>query len=243
VRCVLSVRPEGPWVLAGLCTGGTIAFEMAQQLERQAMGPCTLVLIDANDVAARRRVGRFALGEARRHWSELKRTLSGSAPPASLGFVLRYVGKLVRLGAFQLGARAALWRGELRVKSLQRRLDRGSPPPPGGHWPSIDEICSHAEREHVVQGRLASEVVLVRATQGNGEPGDEPFAALYSDPLFGWAQRVSGPIRAIDVRGGHYSMFQPPHVQALADVLRSSIRPDAREASPGTSSGPRICAP
>ena len=40
------IRPEGPYFLAGYCMGGTIAFEMAQQLSGQGQRVDLLALLD-----------------------------------------------------------------------------------------------------------------------------------------------------------------------------------------------------
>ena len=46
VRAVQRIQPEGPYFLAGYCMGGTIAFEMAQQLRRQGQSVGLLALLD-----------------------------------------------------------------------------------------------------------------------------------------------------------------------------------------------------
>ena len=48
-RCIqeiLSLQPEGPYLLGGRCIGGLVAFEMAQQLRAQAQKVALLVLFD-----------------------------------------------------------------------------------------------------------------------------------------------------------------------------------------------------
>ena len=44
---IRTVQPEGPYFLAGLCTGGTVAYEMAQMLNSQGLEVAFLGLIDA----------------------------------------------------------------------------------------------------------------------------------------------------------------------------------------------------
>jgi phthiocerol/phenolphthiocerol synthesis type-I polyketide synthase E len=41
------LQPEGPYLLAGYCLGGTVAFEMAQQLRKQDQEVGLLALLDA----------------------------------------------------------------------------------------------------------------------------------------------------------------------------------------------------
>jgi len=40
------IQPEGPYLLGGLCAGGTIAYEMAQQLQAQGQRVALLALLD-----------------------------------------------------------------------------------------------------------------------------------------------------------------------------------------------------
>ena len=44
---IRTVQPEGPYFLAGLCTGGTVAYEMAQMLNFQGLEVAFVGLIDA----------------------------------------------------------------------------------------------------------------------------------------------------------------------------------------------------
>ncbi|MEG8031174.1 thioesterase domain-containing protein [Sphingomonas aurantiaca] len=52
---IRQVQPKGPYLLAGLCAGGVIAFEMARQLEDLGEAVWYVGIIDAADVEARER--------------------------------------------------------------------------------------------------------------------------------------------------------------------------------------------
>ncbi len=43
---IRSVQPKGPYLLAGICSGGVVAFEMAQQLRAQAQEVVLLALVE-----------------------------------------------------------------------------------------------------------------------------------------------------------------------------------------------------
>ena len=43
---VRKVQPEGPYILAGFCSGGTIAYEMAQQLIDEGEKVSHIVMLD-----------------------------------------------------------------------------------------------------------------------------------------------------------------------------------------------------
>jgi amino acid adenylation domain-containing protein len=221
VERIRSVQPQGPYLLAGLCAGGVVAFEMARQLQQQGQAIGAVVLIDASDVAARKRVGRFALAQVRRHGSEFAQRAAWSRPGLSARAAFDFVASVARTVGHQLGSRvASAWHNH-RAGQLQALLDRGEAPPPSLRSLTVDQIYNLAELNHTDPGSLDADVLLVRATEGNGDDGDEPFAHLYSDPLMGWGQRVRGTLQAVDLPGGHYSVFQEPHVQALADTMQT----------------------
>lgn len=46
---IRKVQPEGPYMIAGFCYGGVVAFEMATQLKAAGESVSTLVLFDANN--------------------------------------------------------------------------------------------------------------------------------------------------------------------------------------------------
>jgi pimeloyl-ACP methyl ester carboxylesterase len=56
VQSLRSAQPEGPYLLAGFCGGGIIAFEMAQQLRAQGQKVEMLVCIEPRDGPAPHRI-------------------------------------------------------------------------------------------------------------------------------------------------------------------------------------------
>lgn len=74
-------QPDGPYRLGGMCAGGTIAFEMALQLQAAGQTVSLLTLLDAADAQAR----RVPLLEARRRLARFtgRGKPSASAPAAS----------------------------------------------------------------------------------------------------------------------------------------------------------------
>ena len=52
-------QPHGPYLFAGMCAGGVIAYEMASQLVRVGETVDLVALLDANTPQAPKRVGRI----------------------------------------------------------------------------------------------------------------------------------------------------------------------------------------
>jgi thioesterase domain-containing protein len=48
------VQPHGPYILAGLCVGGNIAFEIGRRLQHDGETVAMVALFDAADVGASR---------------------------------------------------------------------------------------------------------------------------------------------------------------------------------------------
>jgi thioesterase domain-containing protein len=66
-------------------------------------------------------------------------------------------------------------------------------------------------------------VSLYRATLGDGSLADKAYCEIYAGEYFGWERRVAGPIRAVNIPGGHTSLLQEPHVQALVHEMQSDL--------------------
>ena len=47
IQAIQTVQPEGPYLLGGRCTGGTVAFEMAQRLSAQGQQVSVVALVDS----------------------------------------------------------------------------------------------------------------------------------------------------------------------------------------------------
>lgn len=89
---IRSVQSEGPYFLGGFCVGGTVAFEMAQQLRKQAQEVALLIMVDPNNPRIKRQVSS---------------RLSSRAPSSSQGSnfsidrLYRYIRKLAEARSAQ----------------------------------------------------------------------------------------------------------------------------------------------
>jgi amino acid adenylation domain-containing protein len=81
VRAIQAVRPAGPYLLAGICHGGLVAFEMAQQLLAQGQKVRLLALIDVPGVARHNQDARQQAvswyRNTRRQWAFWKKYTRG----------------------------------------------------------------------------------------------------------------------------------------------------------------------
>jgi thioesterase domain-containing protein len=223
IECIRGVQPEGPYVLAGLCAGGAIAFEIARRLQDQGEKIATLAMFDAVDIRAqpklaypmRKRMERLAQSFRTRAQRSLWFAI-GMAVPDLLGGAKGYVVYKVASTLAQIMVRA-------KVRMLSYFLDHQSAPPANVRALTVREVLSSSEQALADTGRLRGEVALFRATRSLQGESDEPFLQRYRDPLFGWQRRVDGRITAYDMPGGHSSMLQEPQVEALARQLQACV--------------------
>lgn len=217
IRRMRDVQPHGPYLLAGLCAGGVIAFEMARQLEDQGERVAFVGIIDAADVAATKRA--FYL--TRMRLARVRAMLGTGAGVALLPDLLRR------------GLNAARWEAGSRLRRLRdRRLvrqiesARAAPDDAAQVAPAMAFLPLYevAHRAHRPGGLLRSgEVTLFKAAQGSGSIEDIPYQEIYADYALGWGRRVAGDVTVTLVPGGHGSALQEPNVGALARDFQAAL--------------------
>lgn len=201
---ICAVQPEDPYLLAGWCYGGLVAFEMAQQLQRQGQTVSLLAIFDA------------IIPETENNSIE-------SIEDDNAKFIVRSAEALKYL----FGIDFSVSYNELRQLSLDeqfslfmRRLNILSDAEIQQHFLYYKLFKAHvkAMRNYVPQN-YPNEIILFRAREKILH--DFQSSELYSDdPLLGWGKYSEKPIKVIEVPGNHFSMFTKPHVQELAKQLR-----------------------
>lgn len=230
VRAIQQCQPHGPYYVGGLCAGGVIAFEVAQQLEQKQEPVELVILLDAVDPTTPTRPWLVTL----RRWRHLTRLLFGlrrahqerASSPALAARSLRSI-----LGETALSARnvvqyettrlaESVW-VSVRLQLMKHVVDHGRT------WPTrvpplrVSDIYAYARARHQ-PGVVSARVALVRAD--DGEQANAPARAFVQDPLLGWAHRTTAELEIIDAPGGHVSMLQVPHVDEVAHALSRVLR-------------------
>lgn len=212
---VRAVQPAGPYLLAGLCAGGVIAFEMAQQLQAAGEQVAFVGIIDAADVEARKH--RF--GESFTRLARLKASLRAGNVAQALPDIGRRSWNMAR------------WELESRLRRAQDRrsvqtMRKGDGAAQDGGVPAIPflKLYEVAHREHRPLGILQSaSVALFKAADETGVVEDTAYRLIYRDYALGWGKRVREDILILDVPGGHGSCLQEPHVDTLAPLFQSAL--------------------
>jgi thioesterase domain-containing protein/acyl carrier protein len=201
IEAVRGLERQGPYLLGGWSFGGLVALEMARQLRGQGGEVALLALLDSRAPGS---FGKFADFDDSTALALLARELGnlfGKDLPVSSD-------DLRRLG-----------RGEQLDYVLERAIRTGVLPPDIGlsqirRLLRVFKANLRAMRDYA-PGIYPHRVTLFRA--------GERFAGTDQDPAMGWGELAAGGLEIYEVPGDHYTMVREPHVQALAERLRSCL--------------------
>jgi amino acid adenylation domain-containing protein len=218
-------QPLGPYYLGGLCAGGVIAFEMAMQLEHAGEKVGLVAIMDAVEPLTRPR----AFLTSKRRWQRLASVFASASEKEetsarALSMVAAFgtaAKKALNVVRYETTLRIIRTFTKFRLRLLDLILLRG------WVWPSFipsltpREIYVGAIGKYQPADVIHAPVVVMKASEG--ADADEPLIYQIEDPLLGWGRVSKGALEVMDVQGGHSSMLQMPHVEALArqfaDVL------------------------
>jgi acyl-CoA synthetase (AMP-forming)/AMP-acid ligase II/thioesterase domain-containing protein len=207
VEEIRGVQPVGPYQLGGWCMGGTLAYEMAQQLVRDGEQVALLVMINPSHRDYPRREGgsRWARLLTRLlDRAELEWTLVRDARPGRRGDLLRR--RASRAGGTVLG------RGRARVGWSRVRGTKDAP--------RTDVAMSLEAAHRTAMDRYAprpygGEVVFMRAAR-------QP-RGIVPDPRLGWGELLRGTVTEYEIRGFSLGMLEEGRVGVVADRLRGHL--------------------
>ncbi len=198
IPMVRAVQAEGPYFLGGACNGGTVAFEMARQLERQGQKVDLLVLIAAR--------GRTALARILLHGLISRAgTLFGFGPEEKLDFFLG-----LRAGAHRVRGlyRNCLYRLKLRRRPLPEDL------PPGLDDNARAVLHSYSRvLAGYVPGRYPGRVVVLWP--------DEERLDWRKDPAVGWGQVTSN--LEVKIIPGTHTTYLTEHLNVWAPHIKNYL--------------------
>jgi FkbH-like protein len=213
LAAIRSVQPRGPYYLGGLCVGGTIAFEIAAQLESAGETVALVALFDAASPTAARKQGLVSkrrLGHARDLFHKAR---EGGSLQDRLGVLRDVVRRAANVATYEVGSRFQNLSSTARLRLLEAVLKRGR------SWPSwvpslgFRGVVESAERAYAPNKIRHARVVLYRALE---DTQPSAFRYQFEDADLGWGRHAGGGLEIVDVPGNHSSMLQEPNVDALA---------------------------
>jgi thioesterase domain-containing protein len=215
IQEIRALQPGGPYYLGGACTGGILAYEMAQQL-----------------VGAGEEVGILAMFDtfAHSHLKSLSRSEFRRFKLASAGERLRYhAGNLfLRRGRIVYVRRKSktlvrrfrklLW--GLRQKAFTR-LKRPLP----RSFQRVEDYTMQAIVRYLPRPYPGRITLFPPSLRSVGE---------FPDPEQGWGSLALGGVEVHDVTGDHLTMLSEPYVAVVAQKLTECIH---RSQDQGSTSG------
>jgi amino acid adenylation domain-containing protein/FkbM family methyltransferase len=206
---IRSVQPRGPYFLGGFCIGGTLAFEMAQQLHRQDQKVALLILLDATTPGSFR-VSPDSPGPLRNFTpfrEEVDRHVRNLAlvePRVKPTYVLQQVKRGVQGMGEKVSEIAK--RGAYKVC-----LGIGYPLPPTLQYLYRADLYLKAEQKYEAQRYRGP--VIVFETEGRSR-----------DPRLVWGRLAGGGLEVIEVPGKHTEIvFKEAQIESLAKQLKKCL--------------------
>jgi amino acid adenylation domain-containing protein len=199
------VQPEGPYLIGGRSSGGTVAFEMACQLADVGQEVALLALLDTYPA------GYFKLlpgasSRRERTWRRLKKWGSHVDNLRKLNAAesVAYIFRKLRFAPAKI--KHKIYR---RAYKFYKRYGRAIPQ----LLKNIEEINFAAVKEYVPR-TYAGDLTLFLA---------KDMTADY-DLHEGWRNLVHGEIETYEISGNHLDMIKQPHVNELAERLSACLR-------------------
>jgi thioesterase domain-containing protein/acyl carrier protein len=205
VRLMRQIQPRGPYVLMGWCSGGTLAFETARQLQEAGEDASHVFMVDTWIPGYLERLGWFRskLADYAYRWrlilmdwatvrSGQKSFWDFVAGRPSLGrfYGRRQIGEAIAEPAYAAAKAYDRWLLDYTTTMLKTY----KPKPISG---------------------------LLTIIRSSSEP-----AGRFLDPKLGWGGMAAGGVDLIVVPGDHFTVFKDPGVSIMAKVIGAAVRSD-----------------
>ena len=198
---IRSWQPHGPYYIGGLCFGGFIAFEMAQQLQAQGEEVVLLVLFNTKRASA---VRRLAVPQRLiQHIKQLQNQGLKYVRNKTIGKIQWLNNKLQkkRRYAQQKQAIKATQKQENTITYENRYI------------PIME---AHINAEKLYQPQVYSgKIVLLRT--------DLQPEGYYVDPQRGWGELAGGGLEIYDIPGSSKNPLTEPHIAIQAQILKTCL--------------------
>jgi thioesterase domain-containing protein len=217
VAAMREVQPEGPYLLCGHSFGSWVAFEIAQQLQRQGQRVELLALFNSptplviSDHPAYRHESRG------QHRDDLTMLL---VVARSLERAFSQDLAVSREGLQELSP-------EERIVYLTEQLKRVNILPAEADTKHVRGFVNVFKTNYAItynpRDCVPTPIVLFRAANRFAEDTDVP-PVIRDDPAWGWNEFAKQPVAVHVIPGEHQTMLNEPHVETLAEQLGAYLR-------------------
>lgn len=208
IRAIQSVQPEGPYLLAGHSFGGTVIFEMAQQLLRAGHQVARLMIFDMSAPTP-------CAGSDKSAWRDAEWLLS-LAQSIGIRTETSFEEKLL-----QLEPEAQLLRFKEELEAMNF-LPANSGLDQVRNWLRVYKTNSMINYyPHAV---IPAPITLFRAEEQEQSTMPSAKEKTFGDSAaWVWDRFAKGPVEVVTVPGNHTTMMKPPNVQVLAERLKECL--------------------
>ncbi|MEW5958866.1 MAG: amino acid adenylation domain-containing protein, partial [Chloroflexota bacterium] len=211
IKEIQTIQPAGPYFLGGYCMGGTIALEMAQQLQARGQKVGLVALLDTR---CRTYYPTFLPGTTSFH-RLIYRTLTrvdlevGNFLEVESGAKVMYSSaRIKRLWTTAQGE------AEEMVKPLLSRFDLNLGYSQAYILKKLKDVHTAAYQNYRPQP-YAGAIALFRAKK-------QP-RGIYPDPTLGWQELVKDELQIYEVPGHRIGMLDEPRVRILGEQLKAAL--------------------
>ena len=211
-----AVQPEGPYFLGGWSLGGTIAYEMAQQLIASGQLVSQLLLLDSMSY-------RFQKEDVEEEGDDAALLLSlfSKAPAISPE----------ELDKFQ---------GDERIDYIIKKAISLNLLPPGidvaqvrpfleTYKANVKAVYQYIPQVYPGTITLFKTTKQAVESQPDGSAAVEQTTKMTQDPTKGWGEVAAGGVRVIYIPGRHATMLNKPHVETLALQIKTCLSGSAAD--------------
>jgi amino acid adenylation domain-containing protein len=195
------VQPEGPYLIGGRSSGGTIAFEMACQLAEAGEEVALLALLDTYPAGYFKLLPGSRGGRASRNARKIQSHISNLR---QLGIAEQAKYILEKLSYAPAKAKHKIFR---RAYKIYRSIGRPLPPV----LKNIEELNFAAVKDYVPQVYPGPAALFLANDLTSGYDVEE-----------GWEQLVAA-LEVHEISGNHLDIIKEPHVQVLAEKLNGCL--------------------
>jgi amino acid adenylation domain-containing protein/non-ribosomal peptide synthase protein (TIGR01720 family) len=208
------VQPRGPYLLGGWSLGGTVAFEMAQQLLRQGQEVALLALLDTGVLSLER------LGSPDDPASPLAALLDEATLLAEL---IKEENLPISLADFRR------LKPEERLNCAVDAMRQAGVLPPDAEPEQLRRIVQITNINTLAMASYVPQVyphqiTLFKTEAPNAETMPEKkIDAPITDQALGWDRFSTQPVTICSIPGDHLTLVHEPHVRTLAEQLSSCL--------------------
>ena len=221
---IRSVQPEGPYFIAGVCTGGTVAFEMANMLSSQGLEIAFLGLIDST---ARPRLAKSTGNTPAQELTSSSPTLFDRY--IKHNFLLRglnnWLGVLVNP---RLKLKDKLSFSSDMVAQLDKKIKDKLETLTYSSNAKDRPLPYSVRRSRVYQAGIDALLNYTPPVYSGGKvhlfrAPDNP-EHIHQNYQLGWDEFVTGELEIHEVLGDQTTMLFEPHIHVLADKLDACLQ-------------------